>query len=172
MVKKVTVKVAQLCLTLQPHELYRPWNSLGQDNGVVSLSLLQGIFPTQGSNPGLPHCRRILHQLSHHTIQGYYKTLTVLPTWWRCGAVVSDSLRPHGLQLTRFLCPRDSPGENTGVGCHFFLLQGIFRTQGAPAMAGRFFLPAYFLAALQRAGSSSLPSLAFPGTKHNLLSIP
>ena len=30
-----------------------------------SLSLLRGIFPTQGSNPGLPHCRRILYQLSH-----------------------------------------------------------------------------------------------------------
>ena len=34
--------------------------------GVGSLSLLQGIFPTQGSNPGLPQCRRILNQLSHH----------------------------------------------------------------------------------------------------------
>jgi len=34
-------------------------------DGVGSLSLLQGIFPTQGSNPGLPHCRRILYQLSH-----------------------------------------------------------------------------------------------------------
>jgi len=32
---------------------------------VGSLSLLQGIFPTQGSNPGLPHCRQILYQLSH-----------------------------------------------------------------------------------------------------------
>jgi len=31
----------------------------------VSLSLLQGIFTTQGSNPGLPHCRKILYQLSH-----------------------------------------------------------------------------------------------------------
>jgi len=30
-----------------------------------SLSLLQGIFPTQGLNPGLPHCRQILYQLSH-----------------------------------------------------------------------------------------------------------
>ena len=48
-----------------PHELYSPWNSLGQNTGVGSLSLLQGIFPTQGSNPGLPHCRRILYQLSH-----------------------------------------------------------------------------------------------------------
>ena len=47
---------------LQPHGL---WNSLGQNTGVGSLSLLQGIFPTQESNPGLPHCRQILHQLSH-----------------------------------------------------------------------------------------------------------
>jgi len=42
-----------------------PWNSPGQNTGVGSLSLLQGIFPTQGSNPGLPHCRWILYQLSH-----------------------------------------------------------------------------------------------------------
>ena len=41
------------------------WNSPGQNPGVGSLSLLQGIFPTQGSNLGLLHCRRILHQLSH-----------------------------------------------------------------------------------------------------------
>ena len=40
-------------------------NSPGQDTRMGSLSLLQGIFPTQGSNPGLSHCRRILHQLSH-----------------------------------------------------------------------------------------------------------
>ena len=41
------------------------WNSPGQNTGVGSLSLLQGIFLTQGSNPSLPHCRRILYQLSH-----------------------------------------------------------------------------------------------------------
>ena len=45
--------------------LYNPWNSLGQNTGVSTLSLLQEIFPTQGSNPGLLHCRRILYQLSH-----------------------------------------------------------------------------------------------------------
>ena len=39
--------------------------SLGQNTGVGSLSFLQGIFPTQGSNPGLLHCRHILYQLSH-----------------------------------------------------------------------------------------------------------
>ena len=51
--------------SLQPNGEYCPWNSPGQNTGVGSLSLLQGIFPTQGSNPGLPHCRRILYQLSY-----------------------------------------------------------------------------------------------------------
>ena len=51
--------------SLRAHGRYSPWNSPGQNTGVGSLSLLQGIFPTQGLNPGLPHCRRILYQLSH-----------------------------------------------------------------------------------------------------------
>ena len=52
--------------SLWPHGLYSPWNSPGQNTGVGNLSLLQAIFPTQGSNPGLLHCRRILYQLSHN----------------------------------------------------------------------------------------------------------
>ena len=51
--------------SLWPHGLYSPWKSPGQNTGVGSLSLLQGIFPTQGSSPGLLHCRRILYQLNH-----------------------------------------------------------------------------------------------------------
>ena len=51
--------------SLWPHGLYSPWNSPGQNTDVGSLSLLQGIFPTQKSNPGPPHCRQILFQLSH-----------------------------------------------------------------------------------------------------------
>ena len=51
--------------SLRPHGQ----NSAGQNTGVGSQSLLQGIFPTQGSNPGLPHCRRILYQLSHREAQ-------------------------------------------------------------------------------------------------------
>ena len=51
--------------SLRPHGLYSPWNSPGQNTAVGSLSLLQGIFPTQGSNPGLLHCKRILYQLNH-----------------------------------------------------------------------------------------------------------
>ena len=50
--------------SLGPHGLYCPWNSPGQNAGVGSLSLLQGIFPTQESNQGLLHCRWILYQLS------------------------------------------------------------------------------------------------------------
>ena len=42
---------------LQPHGLNSPWNFPGQNTGVGSLSLLQGIFPAQGSNPGLLHCK-------------------------------------------------------------------------------------------------------------------
>ena len=49
--------------SLQPD--YTLWNSPGQNVRVGSLSFFQGIFPTQGLNPGLPHCRWVLYQLSH-----------------------------------------------------------------------------------------------------------
>ena len=51
--------------SLQPHGIYSPWTSPGQNTGMGSLSLLQGIFPTQGLNPSLPHCRQNLYCLSH-----------------------------------------------------------------------------------------------------------
>jgi len=60
------MKEAVMSDSLQPHGVYDPWSSPGQNSGVGSLSLLQGIFPTQGLNPGLPHSRRILYQLSHN----------------------------------------------------------------------------------------------------------
>ena len=58
--------------SLWPHRLYSPWNFPGQNTGVGSLSLFQAIFPTQESNPGLPHGRWILYQLSY---KGSPKTL-------------------------------------------------------------------------------------------------
>ena len=67
--EKLTYTWSESCLvvsdSLQLHGLYHPWNSLGQNTGVGSLFLLQGIFPTQGLNPGLSHCRQIFYQLSH-----------------------------------------------------------------------------------------------------------
>ena len=50
---------------LWPPGLYSPWNSLGQNTGMGSLSFLQGIFPTQEMNQGLLHCRWFLYQLSY-----------------------------------------------------------------------------------------------------------
>ena len=63
---KWNVKAARTSPTLWDPVVYKsPWNSPGHNTGVGSLSLLQEIFPTQGSNPGLPHCKQILYQLSH-----------------------------------------------------------------------------------------------------------
>ena len=69
--------------SLRPHGLYSPWYSPGQNTGVGSLSLLQGLFPTQGSNPGLPHCRRFLYQMSHKG-SSFINVCVVswLPTTW------------------------------------------------------------------------------------------
>ena len=61
--------------SLQPHGLYSPWNSPRQNTGGGSLSLLQAIFPTQGSNSGLLHCRRILYQLSHQGSRSFCTAL-------------------------------------------------------------------------------------------------
>ena len=54
---KVKAKVAQTP--------WSPWTSPGKSTGVRCCFLLQGIFPSPGSNPGLPHCRQILYQLNH-----------------------------------------------------------------------------------------------------------
>ena len=68
---KVKVKVTQLCLTLcDPMDC--SWYSLGQNTGVSSLSFLQEIFPTQGLNLGLLHCRQMPYHLSH---QGSHHSL-------------------------------------------------------------------------------------------------
>ena len=64
--------VAQLCPTFchpmdcsPPGSFVHGGDSLGKNTGVGYHALLQGIFPTQGSNVGLPHCSQILYQLSH-----------------------------------------------------------------------------------------------------------
>ena len=92
--------------SLQPRELYSPWNSPGQNTGVGSLSLLQGIFPTQGSNPDLSHCRQILYQLSH---QGNPWTLE-----WVAYPFSSGSSRP-GIEPRSPALQADSlPAELSG----------------------------------------------------------
>ena len=58
--------------SLWPHELYSLWNSPGQNTGVGSHSLLQGIFSTQWSNTGRLHCRWIPYQLSHNGVSNTF----------------------------------------------------------------------------------------------------
>ena len=67
----------------EPSRLLCPWDSPGNSPGVDCHFLLQGIFPTQGSNPGLPHCRPTLYRLSH---QGSHSR-----------SVMSNSFSAHGL---------------------------------------------------------------------------
>ena len=64
--------------SLQPHEMYSPWYSPGQNTGVGSLSLLYGIFPTQGLNPGFLSIRHILYCLSHQESPGAHLTVSRL----------------------------------------------------------------------------------------------
>ena len=61
-------EIAQLCPTLcdpMDNRLLHPWDFQGKSTGVGCHFLLQGIFPTQGPNPGLSHCRQTLYRLSH-----------------------------------------------------------------------------------------------------------
>ena len=86
-----------------PRRRYSPQNSPGQNTGVGSLSLLQGVFSTQGSSPGLPHCRQILYQLSH---QGSPRTLVRVaysfssssfwPRNWTRVSCITGELLPTG----------------------------------------------------------------------------
>ena len=87
-----------------PTRLLCPWDFPGKNTGVDSHSLCQGIFLTQVSCIG----RWILHHLNTREAP------------MLCYAM-SDSLWPHRQQPTRLPRPWDSPGKNTGVGCHFLL---------------------------------------------------
>ena len=74
---KLLSRVPTLCDPLD----YTLWNSPGQNTGVGSLSLLQGIFPTQESKPGLLHCRQILYQLSYQGSPGGKESLLYFRCW-------------------------------------------------------------------------------------------
>ena len=71
-----------------------------------SHSLLQGSFPSQGSNPGPPHCRQVIYHLSHLG----KPHIKYVPSVQFSHSVASHSLRPHELQHTRPPCPSPTPG--------------------------------------------------------------
>ena len=94
--------------SLQPHRLWPTrlfcaWDSPGKNTAMGCHFLLQRIFPTQGSNPSLPHCRQTLYRLSHQGSPDY------MVSFQFSRSVVSDSLRPHESQHTRPPCPSLTP---------------------------------------------------------------
>ena len=131
------VKVTQSCMTLcdpmeslLPHGVSSPWNSPGQNTGVGSLSLLQGIFPTQGLNPGLLNCRWILYQLSHkgspiilEWVAYLFSSKSSWPRWLSWQRIRLQSGRPRFILWVgkipwrgeRLLTPVFWPGEFHGA---------------------------------------------------------
>ena len=91
-------KVYVLCLVAQSSLTLRPHDSPGKNTGVGCHALLQGIFPTQGSNWGLLHCRQILYQLNY---EGSY----MLNSWRR------------KWQPTPVFLPGEPQGQRSVVGC-------------------------------------------------------
>ena len=143
-----TSEVALSCLTLcdpvgcKPTRLFlHPWNFPGKSPGVGCHFLLQEDIPDPGikprslalqahalpSEPGI--CNNSLCIQQQHKATVKMKAMNITNLRYVSHSVMSDSLRPHGLQTTRLLCPWDFPDKNTGVGCHSFL-QGIFLTRG------------------------------------------
>ena len=132
-------------LTLKQGTKSTPASRSSLPDSIMSQLLPGEIFMTMC---GIPSFR--LERVSTNLSETWYQLWTGWPglflaNCWRhenvSHSVMSDSLWPHGLLPTRLLCPWDSPGKNTGVGCHS-LLQRIFPTQGLnPGLltAGRFF---------------------------------
>ena len=102
---------------LQPARLLCPWDSPVKNPGMGYHSLLQEIFPTQGSNPGLPHCRHILYCLSHQRSPLIpKKVLSSAQGYLSSGRVMSMETISH-----RSRCPRSTQGICICVFLLFYL---------------------------------------------------
>ena len=119
-VAAAAAKSLQSCPTVrpqrqQPTRLLHPWDSPGKNTGVGCHSLLQGIFPTQGSNL----------RLMSPALAGRFFTTSATQCLGPAATAKSlqscPTVRPQRQQPTRLPCPWDSPGKNAGVGCHFLL---------------------------------------------------
>ena len=99
---------------LQPHGLYSPWNSPGQSSGVGSLSLFQGIFPTLGSNSGLPHCRQILHQLRYKGRPRYWSGYPIPSP----GDLLNPGIEPESPTLEADSLPTELSGKPYYWACY------------------------------------------------------
>ena len=125
--------------SLQPHglqlaRLLCPWDFPGKNTRMGCHFLLQRIFLTQGSDP----CLHVSCLTGGFFTSGPQGKPCVCVCECVCVGVckvkllvatLCPTLQTHGLGPARLLCPWNSPGNNTGMGC-YFLLQGIFLTQG------------------------------------------
>ena len=98
-----------------------PWNSSGKNSGVGSYSLLQGIFPTQGSNLGLLHCRQILHHLSYREVLQNHLTQAQITSSFsqlllRCLFSLIETSNASNLFVYRFVSSVGLWLRNTGGG--------------------------------------------------------
>ena len=82
-------------------------DSPGKDTGVGGHALLQGIFPTQGSNPGLPHCRQILYQ---HSYQGSPRILEWV-AYPFSGGLLNPGIERGSAALQVDSLPAEPPGK-------------------------------------------------------------
>ena len=111
------VKVTQSCSTLcDPHGLYSPWDFPGQNTGVGSFFLLQGIFPTQGLNPGLLHCRQIVLPAEPQPLGILYESLIefqdIMRITYNSKEKKSPPLKHRQPKENSFLRAQESPNSS------------------------------------------------------------
>ena len=105
--------VTQSCLTpCDPIDCSLPGSSVhgdspGKNTGVRNLSSLQGIFPTQGSNPGLPHCRQILYRWATREAQEHWSGWPILSP----GDLPNPGIKPGSPALKAASLPAELPGK-------------------------------------------------------------
>ena len=116
LISEVSESCSVVSDSLWPLGLHSPWNSPGQNTGVGSLSLLQGIFPTQRWNPGLPHCRQIPYQLSQDTGVGSlpFSSGSSQPRDWTQGSpgdIPNPGIKPRSPTLEAGSLPAEPQGK-------------------------------------------------------------
>ena len=162
--------------------IYSLWYSPGQNTGVSSLYFLQGIFPTQGSNPGLPQFRQILYQLSH-------KGSPRIQEWVACSCS-SGSSRPRNLTGVSCIAGRFfinwaitgkaqedmTPGNQRESSCKKSVRvmdsEGRKERKGLSAVCKPYFLLKKILTSLLTPHSSLHSNHRFPFPYFELLSLP
>ena len=115
-VKSESLNCSVMSDSWRPYGLYStrllsPWNSPGKNTAVGCHSLLHGIFPTQGSNSGLLHCRQILYHLSHQGSSGVLQ---------HGHALIHLFTQRRQWQPTPVVLPGESQGQGSLVGCHLW----------------------------------------------------